>query len=191
MEDSTKRPLKQSKPLEEHAPDGRPKLLHREAFMLMIYRSEDGRHVETLWNSRDGVTPFIIGAKDAPAGQLGAPMQHVHWGADTFAPYHVPNIGDRVFVDLDRALAEPMVERQIEDWWEHPDYPMQETFESKDAARAALLEECLKEGAPATIIVTAEVQRQLYDRVADHERKLMERARGNRPNGMPPSGRHG
>jgi hypothetical protein len=36
-----------------------PKLLHKEAFMLMRYVSEGGTEVINIWNSRDGVTPFV------------------------------------------------------------------------------------------------------------------------------------
>jgi hypothetical protein len=33
---------------------------HREAFMLMTYRTEGGAFEKKIWNSRDGVTPFIV-----------------------------------------------------------------------------------------------------------------------------------
>lgn len=39
--------------------------LHKEAFCLMLYRGVESGEEEWLWNSRDGVTPFIIwSAKD-------------------------------------------------------------------------------------------------------------------------------
>jgi hypothetical protein len=33
---------------------------HKEAFMLMTYRTEGGAFEKKIWNSRDGVTPFQI-----------------------------------------------------------------------------------------------------------------------------------
>jgi hypothetical protein len=36
-----------------------PKLLHAEAFKLMKYVSEGGTETLMIWNSRDGVTPFV------------------------------------------------------------------------------------------------------------------------------------
>jgi hypothetical protein len=37
---------------------------HKEAFALMLYRGEKPGRVETMWNTRDGVTPFIISSAD-------------------------------------------------------------------------------------------------------------------------------
>jgi hypothetical protein len=37
-----------------------PQLQHKEAFMLMLYRSEGGTDEKLIWNSRDGVTPFTV-----------------------------------------------------------------------------------------------------------------------------------
>jgi hypothetical protein len=37
-----------------------PRMLHKEAFMLMTYISEGGTMEMKIWNSRDGVTPFQI-----------------------------------------------------------------------------------------------------------------------------------
>mgnify|MGYP003636539985 CR=1 FL=1 len=181
MSEETKRPLKRSLPLPPPDKGAHPNgHRHGEAFMLMIYRSEDGRDVETIWNSRDGVCPFMVGARAAEPGKVGSLMQHVHWGADCYAPYHVPNVGDRIFIDLTLEIAKPMVEQQIDLWWDDADNPMHETFETKDEAHDALIAECMKDGAPATVLVTHELQMMFYNRIAAHERKLMERARGER-----------
>ena len=68
---------------------------HAEAFALMTYRAEDGEQ-EVIWNSRDGVTPFVITLRS------GKEARHVNWASDRHAPDHVPQPGERVFVDLDR-----------------------------------------------------------------------------------------
>ena len=39
---------------------GGPEFGHAEAFMLMTYREVDGDSTLLVWNSRDGVTPFVI-----------------------------------------------------------------------------------------------------------------------------------
>lgn len=67
--------------------------VHGEAFNLMQYESRDGQTKELIWNSRDGVTPFICWSRD------GVEMAHVRWSEDIRAPNHVPNVGDRVFID--------------------------------------------------------------------------------------------
>ena len=37
---------------------------HAEAFCLMKYRCEKCGQAEVVWNSRDGVTPFIINCEN-------------------------------------------------------------------------------------------------------------------------------
>lgn len=75
---------------------------HAEAFHVMTYSNNELTIVETLWNSRDGVTPFSIIARDK-----AVPLLHTRWDRDIYAPNLIPAIGDRVFVDLtiERAFA--------------------------------------------------------------------------------------
>jgi hypothetical protein len=68
---------------------------HGEAFCLMLYRDTHSRREEWLWNSRDGVTPFVI---RSASGQRE--MRHDEWFRDTRAPWFIPPIGSRIFVDL-------------------------------------------------------------------------------------------
>lgn len=67
---------------------------HGEAFCLMTYLAKQTGEREVLWNSRDGVTPFIIPSRS------GVLMQHINFRDDRYAPLHVPKVGDRVFADL-------------------------------------------------------------------------------------------
>lgn len=73
---------------------------HSEAFCLMKYRSDDGTEEEIIWNSRDGVTPFVISLRS------GKPATHVDWKNDRCVPDYEPKTGERIFVDLtyERAL---------------------------------------------------------------------------------------
>ncbi len=66
---------------------------HGEAFCLMQYRDDVTGEVETIWNSRDGVTPFVI---DSRAGNTAT---HVDWSNDQRNPDFVPPHGMRIFVD--------------------------------------------------------------------------------------------
>lgn len=67
---------------------------HGEAFCLMLYKCEYCGVIEVLWNSRDGVTPFLINCRSCHKS-----MRHEHWKLDTcienFEPWH----GMRIFVD--------------------------------------------------------------------------------------------
>lgn len=72
--------------------------LHREAFCLMQYEADDGSECVTIWNSRDGVTPFCC---TLPSGKPG---RHVRWGEDVYAPEHQPAAGDLVWADVFHGL---------------------------------------------------------------------------------------
>ncbi|SIO50862.1 hypothetical protein SAMN05444172_2617 [Burkholderia sp. GAS332] len=79
---------------------------HAEAYALMWYACACG-HRERIWNSRDGVTPFVV-----PCPSCGATtLQHTALGADRSAPIHTPHDGQRVFVDMTRRQAEVIVGR--------------------------------------------------------------------------------
>lgn len=90
----------------------KPKHNHAEAFALMKYASKDGRAAELLWNSRDGVTPFVVSSKD---GQVE--LQHVEWKSDLYAPDR-PNaglkVGDRIFVDMTMERGRQIARAQVE-----------------------------------------------------------------------------
>ena len=81
---------------------------HAEAFCLMKYRSADGTEEEILWNSRDGVTPFMLTSKS------GKMMQHVAWREDLYRPDFKPQSGDRYFVDATRELVTPKLNEYVE-----------------------------------------------------------------------------
>lgn len=72
---------------------------HSEAFALMQYEADDGSSLHVLWNSRDGVTPFVVTID-------GVEHRHVRWGEDIYAPDYRPADDDRVFVTVHRTLDE-------------------------------------------------------------------------------------
>lgn len=93
---------------------------HAEAFCLMRYEcSEDARpnrtgntrgcgHHEIIWNSRDGVTPFLTGCPSC-----GGMMSHAYFGSDVFAPDHKPHRGQRFWRDGTLAEYEAVYLRRI------------------------------------------------------------------------------
>lgn len=84
---------------------------HGEAFCLMTYRADDGEE-EVIWNSRDGVTPFMITLRS------GKPARHVEWHRDRRVPDYTPPRGSRIFVDLTDQAARSRA-RQIAEHWFH------------------------------------------------------------------------
>jgi hypothetical protein len=120
---------------------------HPEAFCHMRYQSEDGRESEIIWNSRNGVTPFMV------ASRSGKMMQHVDWRNDRRDAHYKPKPGDRIFVDATREMLLDLAKKRVEENWNHPQYPMSEMFETKDAAVEMLLEDWTKRGGPALVEV--------------------------------------
>ena len=120
--------------------------IHSEAFNLMKYETDDGLESEIIWNSRDGVTPFIISNRDKTKM-----MTHVRWSEDVCVPNHVPKPGDRIFVDVTPEMMRDGARKQIEKFWDHPTYPMKKSFSTKEEAMETLSK--FNPGEPAVITV--------------------------------------
>ncbi len=109
---------------------------HVEAFCLMLYGCEGCGYRETLWNTRDGVTPFTVGCRKCDGMMTHLPP----WANDKRAPDHAPVYGDRVFVDLtperDRAIKLEVFEKM----WVSPVRPTVFEGMTKDAARTSYIE---------------------------------------------------
>lgn len=97
------------------------KHIHKEAFALMQYACTGSRggfgrpatvgcgHRETIWNSRDGVTPFGCGCPSC-----GKTLYHVEWQRDTYAPDHKLHPGQNFWRDGTPDEAEAIMRRRIE-----------------------------------------------------------------------------
>jgi len=70
-----------------------PGMKHGESYALMKYQNDKAGRVEWLWNSRDGVTPFVISCDKTSVAS------HADWHEDVFVPNFVPPVGMRIFVD--------------------------------------------------------------------------------------------
>lgn len=109
--------------------------VHGEAFCHMRYANDDRTVVRSIWNSRDGVTPF--GCTDPD--NTGVELRHVDWGADRYDPLHVPAVGDLVWIDLHPERAAQLAARQVDAWWDSPTMPMSKVFDSKADAIQVLV----------------------------------------------------
>lgn len=108
--------------------------VHGEAFCVMRYQSDDGTESEMIWNSRDGVTPFTLTLRS------GKQATHVDWPSDVYCPDHAKHMapGDRYFVDLDPETALALASDRVEEYWDHPEYPMNGRYASKEMAAQSL-----------------------------------------------------
>ena len=108
---------------------------YQESFCLMWYKCGFCGRRERIWNSRNGVTPFMVSCTSCDGT-----MQHVNWELDKFTPDYKPKKGERIFIDWTREAAENFYREQLEDWWDNGDYPMSERYETKEAALESLME---------------------------------------------------
>lgn len=115
---------------------------HSEAFCLMQYQADDGSEIEMIWNSRDGVTPFVITLRS------GKQARHVNWGQDVYAPDHKPQPGDRIFTDLTPERARRSAARMVD---AHPEYLPADTTREEMIDRLAA--EYATPGAPDLVEV--------------------------------------
>jgi len=81
---------------------------HVEAYWLMLYKCEECGFIEVLWNSRDGVTPLIIGCRNC-RGEA----EHMMGVLDKHMPDYVPLPGQRVFVNMTKERAKEIAEKRI------------------------------------------------------------------------------
>lgn len=84
---------------------------HPEAWCLMRYKCEECGHLEVLWNSRDGVTPFSIPCS-ACNDSMG--MTHIDFGSDQRLPLYRPDRGQRYFANMTRERAREHANRNAD-----------------------------------------------------------------------------
>jgi hypothetical protein len=126
-----------------------PAYRHSEAFCLMTYRADDGTEEEVVWNSRDGVTPFVIPLRS------GKSAMHVDWDRDRRVPDYQPPPGSRMFVDLTEEAALAAARRNAEQWFADPEYgdEARRAYGTVEALAADLAEDYLRPGAPDLVEV--------------------------------------
>lgn len=83
---------------------------HAEAFMHMTYfgQSPAGRIELKIWNSRDGVTPFMV-----TSNEYGITLQSVSWGHAKYDPSHKPKKGELIWVSHTEETARQVAEQAL------------------------------------------------------------------------------
>lgn len=129
-------------------PETNKKYIHGEAFCLMKYQTDDGTETEMLWNSRDGVTPFMLLSK------TGKQMKHVDWRNDKLAVDFKPPSGMRVFVNATLELVTPELNKYVDKIWDDEKYPASKQWTTKQECFDALLPDWLQNGEAPWVIIT-------------------------------------
>lgn len=126
------------------------KTQHGEAFALMQYECEKCHNIEVIWNSRDGVTPFIVDCRER---DCDGSAQHARWNEDVYAPDHVPALGTRMFVDLTPERRKALAVKTAERYWEtYP--PSREQFSTVEDLAAMLASHGVSPGEPDLVVVS-------------------------------------
>ena len=130
---------------------------HAEAFKLMKYRTDDGLEWEIIWNSRDGVTPFVVESK------TGKEMAHVDWDQDAIVPINYkPTPGTRMFVDATEKLLREKCWAYVNKYWKGDgtlmNPGMATTFQGKSRQSVVdyFLKEWTKPGSPCLVEVKSD-----------------------------------
>jgi hypothetical protein len=134
----------------------------------MLYRDTAGNE-EWIWNSRDGVTPFVV------ASRQGFESTHVDWQRDTYWPDYVPEIGERIFVTTTPERARERAESWYDRFATHTAWGSEflQRYPEREKAISNKAQEILDYMAPCSpdlIVVTAEVQARI---VAQHRERLL------------------
>ncbi len=88
-----------------------------EAFMLMTYQCEKCKSVERIWNSRDGVTPFM--GPTCRSEDCEGATQHINWEEDLYAPDHKPIAGERIWRDGTLDMMRDIKRKMVTKWPEY------------------------------------------------------------------------
>lgn len=105
------KPTKLSLPISELGPR------NPHAFCLVRYITQDEKRIETFWNSRDGLTPHHVTLE--LLGRSGVVAFRDDSQGVVYAPDHVPNIGDGMFVDFTKRSARAAAAAHVRTSWDH------------------------------------------------------------------------
>ena len=115
--------------------EDRKEYRHKEAFTVMQYQCDTCGKVEKLWNSRDGVTPFMV-----TCSRCSNTMKHINFHQDKCRPDYLPDVGMRVFVDITPQISEVLVRAQVGMRWDKGKYQMKDRWDKPEDAIKALTE---------------------------------------------------
>lgn len=111
------------------------KFNHAEAFCLMWYRCDTCGHVERVWNSRDGITPFSMSCMKCGARGIRGGMNHTNWSHDACKPDHKLKPGQFFWRDGTREEAAQIMRDRIDQ--------CRDQFPCTPEREAELIQSCL------------------------------------------------
>lgn len=101
---------------------------YKEAFCLMLYQGKNSQRVLDIWNSRNGVTPFVAVIDDEE-------YQHIAFGFDRSVPNHKLRPGDYFWRSMTEVEAERFAAMRVDQF--EPDL--------RESERARMIAEVARE----------------------------------------------
>lgn len=137
---------------------------HKEAFCLMQYKCESCGEIESIWNSRDGVTPFCVHSSCCE----NSLSQHANWQLDMLCT-ELPAKASRVFVNCTKERAETKAHA----FWDAVGEQMLEAHEhlreiGKEKLTQGKIEEIYGEGNQPDLICVSDYIESLPDRMGTY-----------------------
>lgn len=120
--------------------------VYKEAFCLMYYENPETKTGFMVWNSRDGVTPFIV-------HEDGKEYQHAHWGMDRrctneeYIKKHILVPGQRIFRDVTPEEGKEWALKRLQSA-KGTDYEVEEGSDRWNELLLSLTEDFSKPGEP-------------------------------------------
>lgn len=105
---------------------------HREAFCHMIYQCLKCGTQRVIWNSRDGVTPFMLQCQ--ADSDCDGSMQHREWQRDLYDPDYRLKEGNLYWRDMSDDEKLEFATEAVNNNWEHREFQMRRMFKAKEQA---------------------------------------------------------
>lgn len=123
----------------------------KEAFCLMYYENEETKIGFTVWNSRNGVTPFNV-------YEDGKQYVHTHWRLDSpiinsgYVKSSILKKGQRIFRDVTKEEAKQFAIKRLNSA-KGTEYEVEEGSERWNELLKSLTESFGKHGEPTMVVV--------------------------------------
>ena len=149
---------KASKPIEPVKLEGDVGFKSKHAYRILVYASVCGEFIESVWNARDADAPEVIQDESG-----GVELKLMAGCGPLPVTSHVPNLGDRVFIEMTKGLSAAYAAQHVASVWESND-ELRSKYNTQAEASDALSDvwDAAAQGT-ALVEVSRQTQRHFYE----------------------------